>query len=143
MITLGRCPTSNGLLFYNPSNGTIISSIDYTFQYHVTSGSKFGYKCQPGVFKYRLDETTTVYSPQFLLDTDVLVHTHSPPHRAKIVSIPTFSNPDVYTVHFQNGTLAEYSYSSGILEAAPTLGPTNVTTALPDWIKGGVTATLF
>jgi len=29
MIAIGRCPTSNGLQFYNPMNGTIVSSIDY------------------------------------------------------------------------------------------------------------------
>ena len=29
MIVIGRCPTSNGLKFYNPRNGTIVSSIDY------------------------------------------------------------------------------------------------------------------
>jgi hypothetical protein len=81
--------------------------------------------------------------PKFSLDSDVLVHTHFPPHLAKVISIPTYSNPDVYTVQFQDGTLAEYSSSSGVLEAAPILGPSNVTTALPDWIKGGVTATLF
>jgi len=143
MITLGRCHTSNGLLFYNPSNGTIVSSIDYTFQPHVTSGSKFGYKYQPGTFIYRLDETTNVYSPTFSLDSDVLVHTHSPPHRAKIISIPTYSHPDVYTVQFQDGTLAEYSSSSGILEAAPILGPSNVTTTLPNWIKEGAMTTIF
>jgi hypothetical protein len=77
MITLGRCPLSNGLQFYNPVNGTFISSIDYTFQHHVSSGSKFGYKYQAGTFIYRLDETTTTYQPKFKLDSTVLVHTHN------------------------------------------------------------------
>jgi len=39
MIAIGRCPTSNGLQFYNPMNSTFVSSIDYTFQHNVTSGS--------------------------------------------------------------------------------------------------------
>jgi hypothetical protein len=52
MIAIGRCPTSNGLQFYNPANSTFVSSIDYTFQPHVTSGSRFGYKYQPGTFIY-------------------------------------------------------------------------------------------
>jgi hypothetical protein len=30
MIAVGRCPHSNGLQFYNPVNGTFVSSIDYT-----------------------------------------------------------------------------------------------------------------
>jgi hypothetical protein len=42
MITLGRCPNSDGLQFFNPENGTIISSIDYSFQPHITSGARFG-----------------------------------------------------------------------------------------------------
>jgi len=29
MIAVGRCPNSNGIQFYNPSNGTFVSSIDY------------------------------------------------------------------------------------------------------------------
>ncbi len=32
MIAVGRCPNSNGIQFYNPSNGTFVSSIDYKFQ---------------------------------------------------------------------------------------------------------------
>ncbi|MFN9979639.1 MAG: hypothetical protein ACK53Y_06990, partial [bacterium] len=32
MIAIGRCPKNDGLLFSNPSSGTIVSSIDYVFQ---------------------------------------------------------------------------------------------------------------
>ena len=78
MITVGRCPQSNGLQFYNPSNGTFISSIDYKFQNNITSGTKFGYQYQPGTVIYRLDETTTIFTPKFALESTVLVHTHSP-----------------------------------------------------------------
>jgi hypothetical protein len=65
MITIGRCSNSNGLLFYNPSSGTIVSSIDYVLQSNVTSGARFGYKYQPGTFIYRLDESSTVFEPKF------------------------------------------------------------------------------
>jgi hypothetical protein len=61
MITLGRCPNSNGLLFYNPVNCTFVSSIDYTFIPHVTSGSKFGIQYHPGMFIYRLDEILPIF----------------------------------------------------------------------------------
>jgi hypothetical protein len=44
MIAIGCCTNSNGLLFYNPSSGTIVPSIDYGFQSNVTSGTRFGYK---------------------------------------------------------------------------------------------------
>jgi hypothetical protein len=50
MIAVGRCPNSDGLQFNNPANGTIVSSIDYTFLPHTTSGTKFGYSYQPGIF---------------------------------------------------------------------------------------------
>ncbi len=75
MITLSRCPNSNGLLFYNLINGTFISSIDYSFQPQVTSGARFGYRYHPGTFIYRLDETNTIYSPKFPSDSKVLIHT--------------------------------------------------------------------
>jgi hypothetical protein len=63
MITLGRCPNSDGLQFLNPENGSIVTSIDYTFQSNVTSGAHFGYKYQSGMFLYRLDETNNIYAP--------------------------------------------------------------------------------
>jgi hypothetical protein len=63
MIVIGRCPNSTGLQFYNPKNGTIVSSIDYKIQPHVTSGAFFGIKYQPGTFIYRLDETNSIFCP--------------------------------------------------------------------------------
>jgi len=63
MITLGRCPNSDGLQFFNPENGSIVTSIDCIFQSNVTSGARFGYKYQSGMFLYRLDETNNIYAP--------------------------------------------------------------------------------
>jgi len=54
MIAVGRCPNSNGIKFYNPSNGTFVSSINYKFQPNVTSGAFFGLKYQSGTFIYHL-----------------------------------------------------------------------------------------
>ncbi len=144
MITIGRCPHSDGLQFYNPESGTFVSSIDYTFQHHVTAGCRFGYKYQAGTFIYRLDESSTIFSPKFPLDTKVLVHTHSPPHVAEIVGLPSYTKPDIYTVKFQDGSVAEYSVSENVLELAPvSTAPTSISNLLPYWIKGGCTATLF
>jgi hypothetical protein len=67
MIAISRCPNSNGLQFFNLENGTFVSSIDYKFQNHVTSGAFFGLKYQPGTFMYRLDETNTIFTPHFHL----------------------------------------------------------------------------
>jgi hypothetical protein len=80
MIAIGCCPVSNGMQFYNPVNGTFISSIDYKFQDHVSSGAHFGLRYQPGTFIYRLDEPSSIFTPKFPLDSNVYVHTHSPPH---------------------------------------------------------------
>jgi len=102
MIALGRCPTSNGIQFYNPANSTFVSSIDYTFQPHVTSGSRFGFRYQPGTFIYRLEESNAIFAPKFNLEANVWVHTHSPPHLATVIGIPSYTNPDIYTVKFQN-----------------------------------------
>ncbi len=41
MIAIGICPSSNGLQFYILANGTFVSSIDYKFQLHTTSGAHF------------------------------------------------------------------------------------------------------
>jgi len=107
MIAVGRCPNSNGLQFYNPVSGTLVSSIDYKFQYNVTSGARFGFQYQPGTFLYRIDESNYIFTPKFHLDATVLVHTHSPPHSAKVIGIPTYDRPDVYTVLFADGSIAE------------------------------------
>lgn len=143
MIAVGRCPVSYGVQFYNPDNGTLVSSIDYKFQPHVTSGARFGFCYQPGTFIYRLDESTSIFTPKFPLDTQVLIHTHSPPHTATVVGIPSYERPDVYTVKFSDGSLAEYADSNNLLEAAPVLSPTPRPSLLPHWIQGGVIALCF
>jgi hypothetical protein len=100
MIAVGQCPHSNGIQFYNPSNGTFVLSINYKFQPSVTSGAFFGLKCQSGTFIYRLDKTMSIYAPKFLLDNSVYVHTHSPPSIAKVIGIPTYDKLNIYTVSF-------------------------------------------
>jgi hypothetical protein len=144
MITIGRCPYSDGLQFYNPESGTFVSSIDYTFQHHVTAGCRFEYKYQAGTFIYHLDESNTIFSPKFPLDAKVLVHTHSPPHVAEVVGLPSYAKPDIYTVKFHDGSVAEYSSSENVLELAPvSTAPMIQSKLLHYWIKGGCTATLF
>jgi hypothetical protein len=143
MIAVGKCPLSDGLQFYNPVNGTFVSSIDYRFQYHTTSGTKFGFKYQPGLFIYRLDESNNILTPRFPLDSEVLVHSHSPPHRAKIVGIPTYQRPDVYTVLFQDGSITEYSAVDNLLEAAPITSDIQEPILFPHWITNDANATLF
>jgi hypothetical protein len=84
-----------------------------------------------------LDETTSIFAPKFTLDSEVLVHTHSPPHQAKIVGLPLYDRPDIYTVLFQDGSLAECSDSHNILEAVSSSAVTSPITLLPSWIQGG------
>jgi len=137
MITVGKCPSSDGLLFYNPVNHTFVSSINYQFQHHVASGAGFGLRYQSGTFIHRLDETNTVYAPKFALDSKVLVHTHSPPHTATIVGLPSYDQPDIYTVCFPDGSITQYSDQSNILEAVPDSTITPSCPIIPAWIQGG------
>jgi hypothetical protein len=141
MIAVGRCPNSNGLQFYNPANGIFTSSIDYRFQHHVTSGAFFNPKYQPGVFIYRLDETNSVFAPKFSLDTYVHVHTHSPPSTAQVIGLPTYTNPNIYTMAFKDGSISEYM--EDLLTAAPASVSFTSSSLLPSWIKVGANATLF
>jgi len=144
LIAIGCCPNSNGIQFYNPQNGTFISSIDYKFQPNVTSGAHFGLKYQPETFIYRLDESMSVFSPNFPLDTSVLVHTHSPPSLATIVGIPTHDSLKVYTVAFKDGSICEYPEALLTPASLPSSSSTSSESSLlPSWIKGGATATLF
>jgi hypothetical protein len=85
-----------------------------------------------------------VFAPTFALDSQVLVHTHSPPHLATVIGTPSYIRPDIliYTVKFQDNSIAEYSISDGLLEAVTTPSPTT-TTLLPDWVNGGAPSTLF
>ncbi len=145
MIAIGRCPHSNGLQFFNPKNGTFVSSINYRFQNHSTSRTYFGFKYQPGTFIYRVDESNHIFTPKYSLHSEVLVHMHSPPHRAQIVGIPTYQRPDIYTVLFPDGSVSEYSDQDNILEAVPITSslPTKTTSLLPKWIQHDANATLF
>jgi len=140
MIAVGRCPHSDGLQFYNPENGTLVSSIDYKFQLHTTSGAYFKFHYQSGTFIYRLDESNTIFAPKFNLETTVLVHTHSPPSSATVIGLPTYEHPGIYTVSFKDGSISEYT--ENLLSLAPE--PIPVTSLLlPSWVKGGANATLF
>jgi hypothetical protein len=141
MIAVGRCPNSPGLLFYNPTNSTFVSSEDYKFQPNTTSGTHFGYKYQSGTFLYRLDETTSIFSPKFPIDSLVNVNTHSLPPVAKIIGLPSYNSPNIYTVTFKDGSISEYTEE--VLSAVPTTSPIPTSTLLPKWIKGGANATLF
>ena len=143
MIAVGKCTTSNGLLFYNPKNNTFVSSIDYKLQFNETSGARFGYRYQPGTFIYRLDESTSIFAPKFPIDSQVLIHTHSPPHVAKVIGIPTYQHPDIYTVVYPDGSIAEYSDQSDLLEAVPNTTSVTPCSLLPYWVKEGANATLF
>ena len=143
MICIGRCPNSNGLQFYNPVNCTFVSSIDYVFIHGSTAGARFGYTYQPGLFIYKLDETTTLYHPKFMLDTEVYVHTHSPPHVAKIVGLPSYERPNIYTVQFADGSISEYSDDKNILEAKPICANPSSSILLPHWVQHGTNITLF
>jgi hypothetical protein len=77
------------------------------------------------------------------LDSEVLVNTHSPPHVAKIIGIPSYAHPDIYTVLFADGSIAEYSDKDNILEAAPLKSLDPSPKVLPYWIQDGANATLF
>jgi hypothetical protein len=71
----------------------------------------------------------------------VLIHTHSPPHLAKIIGIPTYDHPDIYTVVFPDGSISEFA--ENILEATNSPSPVPSDPTLPHWIQGGSNATLF
>ncbi len=141
MIAVGRCPNSKGIQFYNLANGTFVSSINYKFQNNVTSGAHFGLKYQSGTFIYPLNESTSVFSPKFTLNSSVYVHTHSPPSVATIIGLPTYDHPNLYTVSFKDGSISEYV--DDIVSAVPETNASPVKTLLPSWIKGGAKATLF
>lgn len=128
---------------YNPINGSFVTSSDYKFQPHCTSDARFGNKYLPGTFIYCLDESTTIFTPKFALDSNVLVHTHSPPHVAKVTSIPTYDYPDVYTVLFPDGSISEYKNHDNLLGACPVSCCEQKQGLLPHWIQTGANATLF
>jgi len=141
MIAVGCCPNSNGLQFYNPVSGALVSSIDYKLQSNVTSGAHFGFRYQPGLFLYHLDESNTIFAPTFSLDSSVHVHTHSPPACAKVIGLPSYQSPQIYTVAFSDGSVAEYT--ADMLSLIPTTDTTTPSTLLPSWIKSGAKTTLF
>jgi len=143
MILLGRCPNSTGLQFYNPRNGTFVSSVDYKIQPNITCGAHFGYKYQPGLFIYRLDESTSIFAPKFALESKVLVHTHSPPSSATIIGIPTYDAPTVYTVSYKDGSISEYTEDLLSLDSSSSSTTISNPSLLPTWVRGGVNATLF
>jgi hypothetical protein len=72
-----------------------------------------------------------------MFDSTVLVHTHSPLHMAKVIGIPSYDRPDIYTAAFNDGSITEYSDSNNILEACPASNVTSPCSILPTWIQEG------
>jgi hypothetical protein len=95
---------------------------------------------QPGVYIYRLVESNTIFAPKYSLESSVFVNTHSPPAVAKIIGIPTYSNPNVYTVSFRDGSIAEYT--EDLLSLVPS-SQAPISSLLPHWVKDSCNATLF
>jgi hypothetical protein len=62
---------------------------------------------------------------------------------ATIVGIPTYDHPDIYTLSFSHGSIAEYKDESGILETVPDTTKVPACSLLPHWVKRGANATLF
>ncbi len=81
-----------------------------------------------------MDESTSVFSLSFPLDSSVLVHTHSPPSLATIVGFPTYDSPQVYTVAFKDVSVCEYT--EDLLTMAPPISSSTGSSLLPTWIKG-------
>jgi hypothetical protein len=71
----------------------------------------------------------------------VHVHTHSPPPIAKIIGLPTYESPNVYTVAFKDGSVSEYTYD--LLSVSSVSAPGMTPSLLPTWIQKGANATLF
>jgi len=88
-----------------------------------------------------LDESNTVFAPTFPLDSSVHVHTHSPPSCAKVIGLPSNQSPQIYTVVFSDGSVAEYT--EDLLSLIPDTESSSTPTLLPSWIKSGAKATLF
>jgi hypothetical protein len=140
MIAVGKCSISDGLLFYNPATKTIVSSADYKLDTTITSGPKFNMEYRPGNWIYTLDESTSLKTPIFKLDSTVLVHTHSPPHVAQVIDLPSALRPNIYTVKHKDGSIVDYK--SEDLELAPKID-THKVEFLPSWIKEGANCTLY
>jgi hypothetical protein len=62
---------------------------------------------------------------------------------AKVIGIPSYDHPDIYSVVLNNGSITEYSDSNNILEACPDSTVTSPCSILPTWIQRGANATLF
>ena len=60
-----------------------------------------------------------------------------------MIGVPTYERPDLYTVFFPDGSLAEYTNDMNILELLPDTVAQISDPLLPSWIQGGVNATLF
>ncbi len=81
------------------------------------------------------------FTPKFILDSQVLVHTHSPPHVATIIGFPSYHAPNRYTVAFKDGAISEYD--ADILSAMDDSLPQPSIPSLPSWIRQAANTTLF
>ncbi len=58
-----------------------------------------------------------------------------PPHKAKVIGIPSYDRLNIYTVAFQDGSITEYSDTNNILEACQISSSISPCSILPTWIQ--------
>jgi hypothetical protein len=90
---------------------------------------------------YRLDKSTTIFAPKYNLDSQVLLHYHSPPHVATVIDIPSYNAPNRYTVAFKDGAISKCDVD--ILSAMDDTLIQPTIALLPSWIKQGANATFI
>jgi hypothetical protein len=71
----------------------------------------------------------------------VYVHTHLSLSLATVIGTPSYTNPDIYTVAFKDGSISKYTMD--LLSVVPSTSSSPSASLLPSWIKGGTNAMLF
>ena len=147
-IVVGKCPKSDGLLFFHPPSKQTFTSATYKFDTFLPAGPQFNEKYDGTFVMTTLQDMENVHLlPTHQQGATVYVKSTSGIHQeAKILSIPLNEDTEPYVIQeLMSGSIYE-AMKENLLQYNPTEQPTNNTAQdfphLP-WLKTNAKVTLY
>ena len=144
-IAVGRDPTSDGLLFFNPKTNRTLSSADYRLDPSKPSGVAFRYPPSDTLHFHLHDSKSEDFRPpEFDMGDTVLVSTpdlNISNEKASVLSIP-LSLDDYYTVQLlHDGTILQLNSTD--MSPLPQSTSSESIADAPTWVAPNIKCTLF
>ena len=147
-IVIGKCPQSDGLLFYHPPSKQVLTSATYKFDTFLPAGPQFNEKYDGTFVLNTMSDMEHIHVLPTHQQGETIYYspTQGNPIAAKIISVPLNDDSENYVIQTADkGDIIEApksSISTTDPNAPPPKDNDNVFPHIP-WIKSGCKVTLY